>query len=444
MNVLKIGLPLAWVALCGLTTPAAADDNAPGKKITFYKDVAPILQESCQVCHRPSGPNLSGMVAPMSLIKYEEVRPWAKSIAKEVKARNMPPWFASREFDGVFEHQRTLSDAQIETIIRWVATGAARGNPADAPEPRIFNSTEGWTMGEPDIIIKMPEPYWVADEVEDIQPRFELILTEEMLPEDRWVNWIEFRPGSEIVHHGGARVTPLDENGEPMIDPISGGKLIGTAPGDGPDVWPLGYGKLIRKGSRISFGLHYHKEAGPGTGAWDQSMIAIKWHDTPVKHVVRAAGISSRGWEIPPRHPNWQVGASRLLEQDTHIINFMPHMHFRGKAAKYEAFYPDGTSEVLLDVPVYSYTWQMTYTYKEPKFVPAGTRIESTMWFDNSPENELVPNPDNPRPFGPETNDEMNIGWMEYANADPIEDLAAADFGTQGTGVEDIDEERFD
>ena len=112
----------------------------------------------------------------------------------------------------------------------------------------------------------------------------------------------------------------MGEKGEPAIDPISGGKIIGTAPGDGPDVWPEGYGKLIRKGSRITFGLHYHKEPGPGTGAWDQSMIAIKWHTKPVKYVVRAAGISSRGWDIPPFHPSWQVGTSRVFDPFRNFI----------------------------------------------------------------------------------------------------------------------------
>jgi hypothetical protein len=299
-------------------------------------------------------------------------------------------------------------------------------------------------MGEPDLILKLPKPYWVADDVEDTQPSFALDLTPEQLPEDRWIHWIEFRPDSNVVHHGGARVQPLDKNGKPVADPISGGKIIGTAPGDGPDIWPEGYGKLIRKGSRIIFNIHYHKEKGPGTGTWDQSMIAIKWHTKPVKYVVRAAGISSRGWEIPPQNKSWRVGASRLFEQDSMIINMMPHMHLRGKAARYEAIYPNGKREVLLEVPAYDYNWQMTYTYKKPKFIPAGTRLEVSMWFDNSSENAEVPDPDRPVGFGSMTLDEMNIGWTEFANATPIEDILRADFGKQGSGVEDIDVESIE
>lgn len=443
MNRSRIGGAAVAALLVGcFVVPIAFANSTRTGPVTFTKDVLPILQDNCQTCHRPAGSNLAGMVAPMSFMSYQEVRPWAKAIAREVAARNMPPWFASEKFDGVFELERKLTQDEIDTIVEWAETGARRGNPKDAPEPKHFASAEGWTMGEPDIVIEMPEPYWVDDDVEDIQPRFETILTEDQLAEDKWIHWIEFRPGSEVVHHGGARVQPIDENGDPVVDPISGGKIIGTAPGDGPDVWPEGYGKLIRKGSKIIFGMHYHKEPGPGTGMWDQSKIAIKWHTKPVKYVVRAAGVSSRGWEIPPGHSNWQVGAARTFEEDSYIINMMPHMHWRGKRAKYDAVFPDGSRETLLEVPNYNFDWQLTYTFKEPKFIPAGTRLEVSMWFDNSEENEWAYIMDTERPvgFGSMTIDEMNIGWTEYANATPIEDILNHDFGDQGTGVEDIEE----
>jgi hypothetical protein len=409
--------------------------------VTFTKDILPILQENCQECHRPSGVNLSGMVAPMSLTSYEEARPWAKAMARVVSERKMPPWFTTEEFHGVFELERGLTQDEIDTIVKWAESGARRGNPKDAPEPVSFPSPEGWLMGEPDIVIPIPEPYWVADEIEDIQPSFSMVLTDEMLPQDEWIHWIEFRPGCDIVHHGGASTQPLDANGNSVIDPVSGGKIIGTAQGDGPDVWPVGFGKLVRKNSRVTFGIHYNKEPGPGTGVWDRSMIAIKWHTEPVKHVVRAAGISTRGWEVPPNTGSWPVGAARTFEEDSYIINMMPHMHWRGQAAKYELVYPDGKRERLLDVPEYDFSWQMTYTYKEPKFVPAGSRLEVTMLFDNSPENEWVPDPERPVGFGAMTKDEMNIGWTEWANAEPIEDFENHDFGNVGTGVEDLDGE---
>ena len=420
---------------------ASAAFAEPAARPTFAKDVLPILQENCQECHRAAGANFSGMVAPMALTSYEEARPWAKAIAREVSNKTMPPWFAAEQHKGQFELERSLSDDEIETLVRWANTGARQGNPDDAPPPRKFPSTEGWTYGEPDLVVKLPEPYWVADDVRDVQPGFSVVLTEDQLPEDKWIHWIEFRPGSDIVHHGGARVTPLDENGKPVMnDPICGGKLIGTAQGDGPDYWPEGYGKLVRKGSRISFGMHYNKEPGPGTGRWDQSMIAIKWHEKPVKYVVRSAGISSRGWEIPPYHKNWQVGAAITLDQDSILINMMPHMHYRGAAAKYEAIYPDGKRELLLDVPGYDFAWQQTYTFKEPKYMPAGTRVECSMWFDNSTDNVWVKDPERPIGWGGMTDDEMNIGWTEFANAEPIDDIMSHDFGDSILGIADLDD----
>lgn len=426
-------------AAVGLLCSGAVSSAQQGG-VTFTKDVLPILQKNCQECHRPSGANLSGMVAPMSLTSYEEARPWAKSMATAVSTKKMPPWFATEEFHGVFELERGLTQQEIDTIVRWAESGARRGDPKDAPEPVEFPSSAGWLMGEPDVVIPLPEPYWVADEVEDIQPSFPLVLTDEMLSEDKWVHWIEFRPGCNIVHHGGASTQPLDADGNPVVDPVSGGKLIGTAQGDGPDVWPVGFGKLIRKNSRFTFGIHYNKEPGPGTGVWDRSSIAIKWHTEPVKHVVRSAGVSSRGWEIPPYTGDWPVGAARTFEEDSYLINMMPHMHWRGQSAKYVLVYPDGNRETLLDVPNYDFSWQTTYTYKEPKFIPKGSRLEVTMLFDNSSDNQYVPDPERPIGFGSMTKDEMNIGWTEWANYEPIEDFENHDFGTVGTGVEDLDE----
>jgi hypothetical protein len=433
------------VALIALFAPAAllaaeVGDDTAGAAPTFYRDVLPILQEHCQDCHRPAGNTNSGMVAPMSLTSYDEARPWAKSIAKMTQSREMPPWYASPEFHGVFEGERVLTESQLATLVDWAKSGAAAGDPTQAPPAHVFPSNAGWRMGEPDLVIPIPERYWVADDVEDVQPSFEVVLTPEQLPEDRWIQWIEFRPGDpKLVHHGGASVTPLDADGKPYVDPVSGGKIIGTAPGDGPDVWPVGYGKLVRKGSRITFNLHYHKEPGPGTGGWDRSELAIKWQTEPVTHVVRAAGISSRGWEIPPGVKHWRVGAARTFDEDSVIINVMPHMHTRGAESRYELVYPDGRRETILHVPRYNYNWQLTYTFKEPKFVPAGSRLEVTMWFDNSSSNPyLIEGPNRAVGFGGMTTDEMNIGWTEYANAHPIENLLTHDFGTQGTGVEDV------
>lgn len=413
--------------IAGGVTVAVAEDGAGGR-VTFYKDVLPILQESCTVCHREGGNNIAGMVAPMALETYAEVRPWSKAIAKQVMTGGMPPWDATKEFNGVFKNERTLTDEQVQTIETWVRTGAVAGNPADAPPPVEHEVTNGWNIGEPDLIIYMPERYWVADEVEDIQPSFVTEITEEELPRNRWLRAIEWRADSDVVHHiVGGSTAPGDIE---FPDGTNRQSLGSIAPGEDPTIYPPGFGKLLHKGSSIRFGMHYHKEPGPGTGVWDRSMIGFRFwdeeEDPPVLHQVNWNGISSRYYEIPPGHENWPVGTARTFDVATTILSLHPHMHLRGKDMKYTAHYPDGTTEVLLDVPAYDYDWQTNYIYAEPKHVPAGTRVEVTGHYDNSGDNIRNPDPTTVVKPGALTTDEMFIGFIAYTDTEPfsVEDSA--------------------
>lgn len=408
-KITMLSLMLASFMVAGVGN-VAADDNAPAKRVTFYKDVLPILQESCQACHREQGLNFGGMVAPMALITYQQVRPWAKSIATQVSAKSMPPWHATPATHGVFINERTIREDQIATLVSWVQSGATRGNPNDAPTPLEFPDSE-WGF-EPDLVVSMPEPYFVGDDVQDLYINFKTTITEEMLPKERWVQMSESKPGSTAVHHIIAR-------------PIGG-----QAPGGGHTVYPDGYGVLLKPGTEVTFQMHYHKESGPGTGVWDQSKVALRFHTKPVTHPITTTAIGNMTFEVPPRHPNWEVGASMKFKKDTTLLRFMPHMHLRGKDAKYTAFYPDGTSEVLLDVPEYDFNWQTSYRYKERKEIPAGTRIEVMMHFDNSPENaaRVNFNADRPVSFGGPTTDEMMLGWMTFADK---EATIVADESTQ-------------
>ena len=382
---------------------AAADVSAgetPGRQ-TFYKDILPILQENCQICHRPSGPSNSGMVAPMAFMTYREVRPWAKAIVKEVRERTMPPWHASEIHAGQFDTERHLSDEQIAAIANWARTGAVAGNPADAPEAITWpDEGTGWAIGVPDLIVPMPEPYLVADDVEDLYVTFNTTITEEQHPEARYMRAVEFRSGSEAVHHIIAR------------------PLGGIAPGTGPSISPEGFGTLLKLNTEVSFQMHYHKEPGPGTAVWDQSSIGIQFH--PKGYEVKFVGgggpgnIGNMGFEIPPGNGNWAVGAAHTYAQDTYILSYLPHLHLRGKSTSYTAYYPDGSAEVLLDVPKYDFNWQHSYRYKEPKLIPAGTRIEVLTYYDNSEERaEWVGfNPKRAIRFGGPTTDEMMLGWI--------------------------------
>ena len=199
--------------------------------------------------------------------------------------------------------------------------------------------------------------------------------------------------------------------------------LGSIAPGEEPMVFPDGYAKLLVKGSTINFNMHYHKEKGVGTGAWDESQVAFKFHpkDAKIEHFVDHGSVGRANFVVPPQHPKWKVGTAKVFDVDTTIIAMHPHMHLRGKDAKYVAHYPDGSNETLLYVPQFDFNWQSDYSFREPKKLPAGTRLEYTAHFDNSAENPANPNPDIAVPPGRETWDEMMIGYITFAESEPRE-----------------------
>jgi hypothetical protein len=404
--------------LLGLATFGAALTTGlaqAAERPTFERDVLPILQENCQSCHRPSGANMSGMIAPMSLMTYQEVRPWAKAVARAVETGVMPPWHATKDFHGIFKNERSLTDDERATIIAWVESGAARGDPSDAPAPVEFNNS-GWqlggTLGEPDLLLQMPEPFWVPDDVRDIQPNIEIKLTKEQLPEMKWVRAIEYRPGSEVVHHIVGSVYKPGHEGD-LRERTNFGQI---ASGTNPQNYVEGYGLPLYPEATIQLSMHYHKEVGPGTGAWDQSEIAVWFHDEPVVHPLESSPIAHGNFEIPPNHSNWVVSGAKTWDDEFLILELLPHMHLRGSSARYTAYYPDGTSEILLDVPSYDYNWQTGYEYAQYKKMPAGTRIEWEITYDNSAEKAEERGFDNNLAvrFGGPTTDEMDLGWMTW------------------------------
>jgi len=403
---------------------ASADDAAG--RVTFTKDILPILQENCQTCHRPSGQNMSGMVAPMSLMTYEEARPWAKAIAAAVADKKMPPWHASEEQHGIFGNERTLTAEEIATIQAWVQQNAPRGNPQDAPAPVEFKA--GWFIGEPDVELSFPEPFLVKDEVQDLYHNIDVKLTAEQLPADKWVKAVEFRPGSEVVHHiiayasaPTAKQVKADAENETDEEFLRDRVMIGgLAPGTDPGYYPEGYAFPLKKDSTVTFAMHYHKEAGPGTAVLDNSVMALQFSDQPPAHEMKITNMAHGAFEVPPNTKDWYVVGAETFDKDILLVNLFPHMHLRGQWSRYTAFYPDGTSEVLLETPKYDFNWQEYYYYKTPKQIPAGTRIEFEMKFDNSPEKGAYAGFDSTVPvhFGGPTTEEMDLGWYTYANVD--------------------------
>ena len=438
MKLMARAALLSATMLAGTTaTGYGADD------VTFYENVAPIFQANCVSCHRPAGQNIGSLVAPMSLMTYEEARPWARSIALKVKAKEMPPWFADSP-KGVFTNERGLTDKQIETIVAWANGGAPAGDKAKAPAPVKFADVEngGYTLGKPDLIVKMP-PYVLTDEAQDVQGVFTVQLTEDLLPHDVTLRAWEFRAGTYIagrdtVHHmcggviepGDAPITPADQG-----DGGKGAASLGLgciAGGAEPQQLPDGFGRTLKKGSTILFNMHYYKQPGAGSGYTNEAEIGFYFAKGPVAHKVRTKAIGTFGFEIPPFKSHYRVGAAETLEKDTYILAYWPHAHLRATAARYVATYPDGRKEVLLDVPRYDQSWQVTYKLREPKLLPKGTRIDVDMVFDNSAARgeKRQFNPEIGVKFGPRTQDEMMLGFLSFAEVDN---------GTVGVGQQQQD-----
>ena len=429
---MKLRCTLVAVLALGMVVATAAPGHAENEAetaVTYYKDVLPIMQANCQTCHRPSGFNISGLIAPMSFMDYKETRPWARSIARKVESREMPPWFASAPKD-VFENERGLTDAEIDTIVRWVEAGAPAGDLADAPAAVQWaeDANDGWSLGTPDFVVKMPEPFLVEDDIYDLNITFYTELTEDLLPEDTWVKGWEFRVGdNSVTHHMCSSLyspeadVPADGTVEDEGAVVPDRRLLScVAEGGEADMLPEGFGVLIETGSTISFNMHYHKEPAEGSGVWSSPEVAFFVADEPVKHKVINDSLGNRGFQIPPNHPRYRVGSSRVLDKDTLVLTYWPHAHLRAVAARYTAFYPDGTEELLLDVPHYDQGWQVTYKYKEPKLLPKGTRIDVDFWYDNTAERASRQNFNSNRfvGHGPRTDDEMSLGFIGYAEID--------------------------
>ena len=428
------GIVLALGLVAAMAAPSYAGAEAD---VTYYKDVLPIMQENCQTCHRESGENISGIVAPMAFMDYKETRPWARAIARKVESKEMPPWFASAP-TGVFSNERGLTDAEIETIVNWVEAGAPAGEMADAPPARQWaeQADDGWTYGTPDFVVKMPEPYLIEDDIYDLNITFYTKLTEADLPEDTWVRGWEFRTGdNRATHHMCSSAIPpsaqVHADGAAVEDEgnaVTGNDLLSCiAEGAQSAMLPDGYGVLIEKGSMISFNMHYHKEPAAGSAVTSQAEIGFFVAKEPPRYKVINDSLYNRSFEIPPNHPNYRIGSSRVLEKDTMVLTLWPHAHVRAVAARYTAFYPDGTEELLLDVPEYDQGWQVTYKYKEPKLLPKGTRIDVDFWYDNTAERGAREQFDSNRfvGYGPRTDDEMSLGFIGYAEVD--EDMATTD-----------------
>jgi mono/diheme cytochrome c family protein len=390
--------------------------GSSASQVTFTKDVASILYKSCAECHRP------GEIAPMSLLTYQEARPWAKSIRERVVERSMPPWSADPKY-GHWANDPRLSQKEIDTIVAWVSAGAPKGDDKDLPPLPKF--TEGWTIGKPDVVLEMKEEYTVPAEGTVPYLYFSMPTG---FTEDKWIQAMEIRPGNrKVVHHVIAFAQDAD-----VRDPNPGGEgefrrgrthLGGITPNKTGIVYGPGMARLIKKGSNIVFQMHYTTN---GQVAKDRTKIGFVFSKEPAKKILMTGNAANARFVIPPGDPNYEVRSSRTFDEDVLITSFMPHMHVRGKDFVYTAVYPDGRSEILLNVPKYDFNWQLTYIPKEPIALPKGTRLDCVAHFDNSAKNKFNPDPTREVRWGDQTWEEMMIGWYTFTRAEQPKATAAS------------------
>jgi len=468
--VICLSVIVAAAACCLSFSTGLAD--GPGKDapagVTFTKDVAPILFNNCVECHRPND------IAPMSLLTYKDARPWARSIKEAVTTKQMPPWSADPHY-GKFTNDRSLSQKDIETISAWVDQGAVEGNAKDLPAAPAF--VDGWVIGKPDAVLSMQETYTVQPNGPDEYIYFTIPTN---FKEDRWVQATEIHPGNKrIVHHVIAFVQPpeviammnaagagrgrefagqgpnsifyqdgklvrvkadaqvIDDgcgnaNGGSALGRRSGeglggmALLTGYAPGKDVDIWEPGEAKKIPAGSNIIFQVHYSNFRGSSNKPeTDRTTIGLVFAKEPPKEVIGTLGIQNHYFQLPAGDPSHQVTGCYTFDKDVTLIDYMPHMHLRGKDMKYDVVYPDGRTETLLWVPKYNFNWQTTYKLKEPVFIPKGTKFIVTAHFDNSEKNKYNPDPTKNVRWGDPTYDEMMIGWMDYRVARPKDRVVA-------------------
>ncbi|HKM67259.1 MAG TPA: hypothetical protein VJX70_08845 [Candidatus Acidoferrum sp.] len=407
-------LPMACASLPALVIPA------PERPPTFYRDVLPLLQAHCQVCHRAGG------IAPIAFESYERTRGYAAAIQMATQNRSMPPWFAENGV-GHFSNDPSLDDEEIAMLAAWAAAKAPPGNPADAPPPKKW--ADRWTIPAPDLEIKMAEPVRIPAGG-DIDYTYEILPTH--FQEGRWVQASEILPGlPEHVHHAVVYVRPPDSpwlRHAPVGRPFTAAMLTTAedrrnamwtdsdillvyAPGSTPDNWPAGMAKFIPAGSDLVFQMHYTTNGKAGNDLTRIGLIFAK--EPPAKRILTLQ-LTNDHFVIPPGVPDYRVEARGTLPNDALLLSFFPHMHLRGKRFEYNIIHRDKSVEPLLRVH-YHFHWQMSYRLAEPLALKAGTELQGVAWFDNSKDNPHNPDPTAAVRWGEQTYDEMMVGFFDVA-----------------------------
>jgi thiol-disulfide isomerase/thioredoxin len=403
------------VEAVGCPLPAPPRAASP----TYSRDVAPILQKSCQECHR------RGQVGPFPLETYEQARKRAKDIAAVVEERRMPPWKPDPHVGPKFKNDRSLSQAAIDLILAWADAGAPEGDPAETPPPPPFH--DDWTLGTPDLVLELPEDFQVPASGDYIYRCF-VIPTD--LPRDVAISAIEYLPGNRrVVHH---MLTYVDRSGQARkrdaADPGPGylcfsgpgieihGDLGGWAPGIEPSRLPDGIGRILPSKADVVVQIHYHPSGKPET---DRSRIGLHFAREPIKRTLHWGLAGNFDFQLPAGQKDIEVKGEWPIPVDVEALSVTPHMHLLGRDILMSVRYPDGRTEDLIKIPDWDFNWQNTYYFEKPIALPKGTVLKVVSHYDNSEDNPRNPNhPPKPVKFGEATTDEMCLGFIALTKKD--------------------------
>ena len=401
-ETLEVGQPINY----------AAANNHRQHPPVYEADIAPIIEENCASCHRESG------IAPFAMDSYSMIRGWSPMIREVVMTKRMPPGQIDPHI-GSFENDMLLADSEQQTLMHWIEAGAPRDGTTD-PLAHLFWPESEWAFGEPDLIIDIPPQEIPATGVLD----YYNVMVDVDLEEDRWVRASQYVPGDRtVLHHTLHSIIPPGAT--------QGGSLLGGddqdrpgiapyIPGQAPRMEPPNTGGLLRAGTKIAMQMHY---TTTGRAAVDESRIGVWFYPKDFVPQERTSGacachFTSTWVNIPPYDPDYEMTQSIVIDDDAYVYSFTPHMHFRGKRMRFYATFPDGTTEEMLNIANYNYNWQLAYTLKEPRFVPAGTKFTAVGAFDNSEQNQMNPDPSRSVPWGLQSMDEMFFGAVDWKYVD--------------------------
>jgi hypothetical protein len=386
------------------------DRKAEHARISYTDDIAPLLQEKCVACHRPGG------IGPWAMSRYENVRGFAPMMREVIRTRRMPPWHADPHY-GAFVGDRSLTAEQTRTLVHWIEAGAARG---DGPDPltKVTAATTQWVLGEPDAVVEIPAFEVPATGVVNYQyPR-----VDNPFGRDVWIRAIQILPGNPaVVHHVLTGIDDPEDRSRSFVEQLAA--FGGYSPGRNPLPFPEGTGVLLRANAGLRFQLHYTPN---GKAVRDVTRVAYYFHKEPPPHPLRLKFMNSQGLRIPPRASAHTESVAYVFDRDVMLYSLLPHAHLRGKAAKFTAYYTEGREEVLLSVPKYEFNWQSVYLLQQPKVLPKGSKVVFDMTWDNSTRNPANPDPERTVPWGDQTWDEMNAGWLRYRELTAAESAALA------------------